>query len=65
MKKLKAGRRARRSFTPEFKSAAVRLVRNGKSATQVAGSAARLVLGDRLFDGRAPRVGVVLFDVDR
>ena len=36
MKKLKLGRRARRSFTPEFKADAVRLVRAGKTPTQVA-----------------------------
>ncbi len=36
MKKLKTGRRAKRSFTPEFRADAVRLVRNGRSATQVA-----------------------------
>lgn len=32
----KQGRRARRSFTPEFKADAVKLVRSGKSAGQVA-----------------------------
>ncbi len=36
MKKQKLGRRARRSFTPEFKADAVKLVRAGKSPTQVA-----------------------------
>ncbi len=36
MKKLKTGRRAKRSFTPEFRADAVRLVVSGKSATQVA-----------------------------
>ncbi len=36
MKKQKLGRRARRSFTPEFKADAVKLVRTGKSPTQVA-----------------------------
>jgi len=36
MKKLKTGRRAKRSFTPEFKADAVRLVRSGKSASLVA-----------------------------
>ncbi len=36
MKKQKLGRRARRSFTPEFKADAVRLVRAGKTPTQVA-----------------------------
>ena len=36
MKKLKTGRRAKRSFTPAFKADAVRLVRSGKSASLVA-----------------------------
>ena len=36
MKKRKVGRRARRSFTPEFKADAVRLVRGGKTPSQVA-----------------------------
>ncbi len=36
MKKVKAGRRERRSFTPEFKADAVRLVRSGRPASQVA-----------------------------
>lgn len=36
MKKLKTGRRARRAFTAEFKADAVRLVKNGRSATHVA-----------------------------
>lgn len=36
MKKQKLGRRARRSFTPEFKADAVRLVRGGKTPAQVA-----------------------------
>lgn len=35
-KKNQAGRRARRSFTPEFKADAVRLVRSGKTVSQVA-----------------------------
>ncbi len=36
MKKQKLGRRARRSFTPEFKADAVRLVRARKTPPQVA-----------------------------
>jgi transposase len=36
-KKQRQGRRARRSFTPEFKADAVKLVRSGKSIPQVAG----------------------------
>jgi len=36
MKKQKNGRRARRSFTPEFKADAVKLVLAGRSASQVA-----------------------------
>ena len=36
MKKVKAGRRARRSFSPEDKADAVRLVKSGKSPSQVA-----------------------------
>ena len=36
MKKQNIGRRARRSFAPEFKADAVRLVKSGKSPGQVA-----------------------------
>lgn len=36
MKKQKLSRRARRSFTPEFKADAVKLVRAGKTPSQVA-----------------------------
>ncbi len=36
MKKQNVGRRARRSFAPEFKADAVRLVKSGKSPGQVA-----------------------------
>jgi transposase-like protein len=36
MNKQKNGRRARRSFTPEFKADAVKLVRAGKTPGQVA-----------------------------
>ena len=36
MAKTKKAARARRSFTPEFKAGAVRLVQSGKSASQVA-----------------------------
>ena len=36
MKKQKVGRRARRSFAPEFKADAVRLVKGGKTPSQVA-----------------------------
>src|SRR5512139_3427367 len=35
-KKQQQGRRARRSFTPEFKADAVQLVKGGKSVAQVA-----------------------------
>jgi transposase-like protein len=35
-KKQKQGRRERRSFSPEFKADAVKLVRSGKTVTQVA-----------------------------
>ncbi len=35
-KKQQQGRRARRSFTPEFKADAVRLVKSGKTVGQVA-----------------------------
>lgn len=35
-KKHQQGRRARRTFAPEFKADAVRLVKSGKSVTQVA-----------------------------
>jgi transposase len=35
-KKQRQGRRARRSFTPEFKADAVKLVKGGKSIGQVA-----------------------------
>jgi transposase len=35
-KKRKQGRRERRSFSPEFKADAVKLVRSGKTVTQVA-----------------------------
>ena len=34
-KQLKTNRRARRSFTPEFKADAVRLVKSGKTPSQV------------------------------
>lgn len=36
MKKQKFARRARRSFTPEFKGDAVKLVKGGKTVAQVA-----------------------------
>jgi transposase-like protein len=36
MRKQKLGRRARRSFAPEFKADAVRLVKGGKTPAQVA-----------------------------
>lgn len=36
MKKVKSERRARRAFSPEVKADAVRLVRSGKSPSQVA-----------------------------
>lgn len=36
MKKVKTSRRARRSFSPEDKADAVRLVKSGKSPSQVA-----------------------------
>ncbi len=35
-KKQQRGRRARRAFTPEFKADAVRLVKSGKTAVEVA-----------------------------
>lgn len=37
MKQQKKQRRARRSFTPEFKADAVKLVKSGKTIAQVAG----------------------------
>lgn len=36
MKKAKSEKRSRRAFSPEFKADAVRLVKSGKSASQVA-----------------------------
>ncbi len=43
MKKQNMGRRARRSFAPEFKADAVRLVKSGKAPGQVAGAVIRSV----------------------